>query len=77
MYFLPNLTCRICSPRYVSSLSVDQTMEALTGKEYVRLSPYGGYRDKILVCHVSCGTWFAITPDGFRERDTAVRSVLR
>ena len=67
MYFLPNLTCRICSPRYVPSLSVDQAMEALTGKEYVRISPYGGYRDKMLVRHASCGTWFAITPDGFRE----------
>ncbi len=67
VYFLPNLTCRICSPRYVPSLSVDQAMEALTGKEYVRISPYGGYRDKMLVRHASCGTWFAITPDGFRE----------
>lgn len=66
-YFIPHPYCRVCNPRYIPRMAADQDIEELTGREYARISPYKGYRDKIKVRHETCGTWFEITPDGFRE----------
>lgn len=60
VYFLASPGCRICD-------LIDRSIRELTGDEYVRISPYKGYRRKIKILHRTCATVFEMTPAAFRN----------
>lgn len=67
VYFLRKPVCRICDPKGAPEVAFDNDLRNLTGDDYVRFSPYKGYRERVKILHRDCGTWFETTPAAFRS----------